>query len=262
MKNNYGLITGASSGLGKDFAYQLASLGYNLILVGRREELLNYIKVDIENKYSVDVVYKIVELSKAEELLSFVKEIKDSYEVEFLVNNAGYGGEAPFIDNSLDNNIRMIDVHINATVKLSYEFGNLMKSRNRGFIVNVSSLASYTNTVGASMYCSTKAFVRSFTETLALELKQYNIKVQALCPGFARTDFHEKLNMKEEKLQNQGIVRWMKSSDVVKASIKSIRNSNKIVVIPGFLNRFIMNLTKFIPKPLYYKLMIIAGKWN
>ncbi|MGL5152327.1 MAG: SDR family NAD(P)-dependent oxidoreductase [Clostridium sp.] len=262
MKKEYGLITGGSSGFGRDFAYELAKRGYNLIIVGRREGLLYNIKKVIEEKYKVCVVVKIVELSREDELEMFIDEIKNNYEVEFLINNAGFGEEESFLDDSLENNMKMINVHINATLKLTYEFGKLMKVRGRGYIINVSSMASFLNTSSATMYCSTKAFIRSFSETLALELKPYNVQVQALCPGFARTDFHSKLNMRDEELKNRGLIRWMKSEEVVKCSLKNIFNKGKVVVVPGTLNRFLLGSIKLIPRGLYYKIMIKAGEWK
>lgn len=261
MEKNYGLITGASSGFGRDFAYELASKGYNLILVGRRETLLSSIKEDIEERYRVKVIINIVELSNEGEIQKLIDDIKDKYEIEFLINNAGFGGEASFLIDSLENNMKMIDVHINATVKLSYEFGKGMKERKRGYIINVSSLASYINTGSASLYCSTKAFVRSFSESLALELMPYNVKVQALCPGFARTDFHEKLNMKEENLKNRGIVRWMKSKDVVIYSLRMLERKNKVIVIPGVLNRVMLGFINVVPRGLLYKIMLSVKEW-
>lgn len=258
--SRFALITGASSGFGKDFAYELATKGYNLILVGRREELLLKIKQDIEMNFKVNVIIKLLELTDDLALDCFIEEIKNNYKVEYLINNAGYGGEASFLDNSIENNMKMVKVHINATVKLTHAFAQDMKERNCGYIINVSSLAAFLNTTTAAMYCSTKAFIKSFTETLALELSGSGVKLQVLCPGFARTDFHSKLNMKEDKLRNRGIVRWMKSKDVVLYSLKMMDNSKKIVVIPGFLNRLITGLLRFVPKGIYYKIMILASK--
>lgn len=128
-----------------------------------------------------------------------------------------------------------------------------MKEDNKGTIVNVSSLAAFNQFAESAMYCSTKRFLVTFSECLAMELSKYGVKVQCLCPGFTRTDFHSKLKMEESKLGNKGIVRWMTADEVVKYSIEKLDKTLKVIVIPGFFNRVIYNLLKFIPKAIYYR---------
>ena len=142
------------------------------------------------------------------------------------------------------------------TMKLCHSLSKKMKENNKGYIINVSSMAGFNVFPSSAMYCSTKAFLISFTQCLAMELLENNIKVQCLCPGFTRTDFHSKLNMEESKLQNKGFVRWMSTREVVEISLKNINKKLNVIVIPGFCNKFLYFVSKFTPRWLYYKVAI------
>lgn len=254
MDNKFALVTGATSGLGKEFSVRLAERGYSLIIIGRRKELLSKLKEYIEDKYNVLVIERIMDLTDDEKVNSLVNEIDEKYDIEFLVNNAGHGAEDSFIEDKLENQEEMIGVHILSSVRLCHKIGNEMKKKNKGYIINVSSLASFNVFPTSAMYCATKSFLTSFTQSLAMELDKYNIRVQCLCPGFVRTDFHSKLGMNESKLRNKLIVRWMIPKDVVKISLKSLNKRLNVLVIPGFWNKVIYQCLKIIPKRLYYKL--------
>lgn len=129
-----------------------------------------------------------------------------------------------------------------------------------GYIINVSSLASFNTFPTSAMYCATKSFLTSFSQSLAMELNKYNIRVQALCPGFARTDFHSKLEINESKLMNKGIVRWMSAENVVNYSLREIDKELKVIFIPGFWNKVIYQCLKIIPKGIYYK--VASRGWD
>lgn len=253
-EEKYAIITGATSGLGREFSYNLASKGYSLIIVGRREELLNNTAKEIKDKYKVNVIVKILDLSKESELREFIKETHEVEDVEFLINNAGHGAEESFMKDRIENIEEMIGVHILATARLCHAIAERMKKRKKGYIINLSSLASFNVFPTSAMYCATKSFLTSFSQSLAMELQPFNINVQALCPGFVRTDFHSRLKMDESKLKNKFIVRWMIPKEVVEISLKSIERRMKVIVIPGFWNKVIYQCLKFIPKRLYYKL--------
>lgn len=248
------VITGATSGFGKEFSRALAARGYNLIIIGRREEELNNVAKEIINEFKVDVHTKILDLSNEKELDNLAEELSKRKDIEFLVNNAGHGAEDSFTEDKYENQEEMIKVHVIATVKLCYNVSKQMKDKQRGFIINTSSLASFNVFPTSAMYCATKSFLTSFSQSLAMELAKYNIKVQALCPGFAKTDFHKRLNMDESKLKNRGIIRWMSAKEVVNYSLKNIDKKYKVIVIPGFWNKIIYNILKLIPKKLYYKM--------
>lgn len=254
------VITGATSGFGKFFSKKLAAKGYDLIITGRREEIINNVAEEIRKDYKVNVEVKILDLSNEKLLVDFTKELEKLNDIEYLINNAGHGAENSFTDDKYENQEEMIKVHILAVTKLCHSIAKQMKENRKGHIINVSSLASFNVFPTSAMYCATKCYLTSFSQSLAMELNKYNIRVQALCPGFARTDFHSKLEMDESKLKNKGIVRWMTAEEVVECSLKNIEKELKVIVIPGFWNKFMYQLLKIIPKRVYYK--VASKSWE
>lgn len=254
------IVTGATSGMGKEFSRRLAEKGYDLIIVGRRTELINKVAEDIEKDFNVKVNTKILDLSDKDQLEDFVNFIKKEDNIEFLVNNAGHGAKDTFTRDKIEEQEGMINVHIIATVRLCHAVAQKMKKNRIGYIINLSSIASFNSFPTSGMYCATKGFLTSFSQSLALELEEYNIKVQALCPGFTRTDFHEKLKMDENRLKNKGIVKWMIPKEVVDISLKNIEKKLKVIVIPGFGNKIMCLASRLAPRSIYYK--IAAKGWK
>ncbi|MGG5460421.1 SDR family NAD(P)-dependent oxidoreductase [Clostridium sp. B9] len=250
------VITGATSGIGKEFAFRLASKGYNLIIVGRREDKLKEVAREIEENLKVNVAVNILDLTNDIEFNKFVSELELREDIEFLVNNAGYGADDAFTRDQYSKQLGMAKVHMLVTMRLCHSLSKQMKRNKKGYIINVSSMAGFNVFPSSAMYCSTKAFLISFSQCLAMELIGDNIKVQCLCPGFTRTDFHSKLEMEESKLQNKGLVRWMSTSEVVNISLKNIDKRLKVIVIPGFCNKILYFVSKLTPKWLYYKVAI------
>ncbi|MEG0295790.1 MAG: SDR family oxidoreductase [Clostridium sp.] len=260
MNNKVAIITGATSGIGKEYSRLLASKGYNLILVGRRIEIITKVARDIEDEFNVYVETKILDLTNKQSFNNFANEIESRNDIEMLINNAGYGAEASFTEDTFENQDDMVNVHIKATIKLCHIVSKQMKKNKSGKIINVCSLAAFNVFPTSAMYCATKMFLVSFSQSLAMELNKYNIRVQALCPGFTRTDFHAKLDMDESKLKSKGIVRWMYPQEVVEYSLSKIDKELKVIIIPGFLNRVTYHLVKFIPKNVYYK--VASRSWD
>lgn len=254
------VITGATSGIGKEFSRSLAKKGYSLILLGRREQILKEVANDIEKEFKVKVDINILDITNKNDLDIFIDKVSKYSNIEFLINNAGHGAENSFTKDNIENQIEMIDVHVVATVKLTYAIANIMKKNKKGYIINLSSLASFNAFPTSGMYCGTKSFLTRFSECLALELLESNIKVQALCPGFTRTDFHEKLEMDENKLKNKGLIRWMMPEEVVDISLKNIEKNLKVIVIPGLCNKVIHIISKMIPRIIYYKVALKGWK--
>ncbi|ONI45715.1 hypothetical protein AN641_03295 [Candidatus Epulonipiscioides gigas] len=240
------LITGATSGIGKEYAYALAREGYDLIVTGRRKELLTNVAKDIIKQTGANVKICIVNFTddiKTDRFINFIK----TCDIDVLVNNAGYGAEEAFSDDEYQNQEDMIKVHILVPVKLMHIIANQMKKKRTGEIINVSSLASFLTLKNSEMYCATKLFLTSFSKSLSQELLSYNIKVQALCPGFVYTDFHKKLGIDNSRRKNYGPVRWMPAEDVVTASRKDI---NKIICVPGKCNKLLYYLLNIIPSEI------------
>jgi short-subunit dehydrogenase len=184
------LITGASSGIGKELARIHASNGGNVVLVARREAELESLRSELEEKYKVDVSIFHQDLSKegaAKDVYEFCKE--RNIEIEYLMNNAGFGGHGNFVDRPLDKDVEMIHLNIQTLVELSHLFLQDMKKRKSGKILNTASTAGYLPGPLQSTYFATKAFVVSFTKGISHELKPHGITVTALCPGPVKTEF-------------------------------------------------------------------------
>lgn len=258
MNRNLALITGASSGIGKSFAYKFASLGYDLLLVGRRENLLREICNDIFIKYSVNAEYMILELSNDEDVNRLISNMERMNNLEVLINNAGFGLEDDFIASPLNKNIEMIKVHDILPVKLIYSAIPLLKDKHNPVIINVSSIASFLISPSNEMYCASKAFLTSFSESLSLSLKKHNIKVQVLCPGFTLTDFHAKLGY---DVNNPSFKRFMSSDKVVEISLKYLKK-DKVICIPGLIYKLVKVFVNLIPRGIFYKLVLFYSKKN
>jgi hypothetical protein len=184
------LITGASSGIGKELARIHASKGGNVVLVARRGAELESLRSELEEKYKVDVSIFQQDLTKegaAKNVYEFCKE--KNIEIEYLMNNAGFGGHGNFVDRPLDKDVEMIHLNIQALIELSHLFLQEMKKRKSGKILNTASTAGYLPGPLQATYFATKAFVVSFTKGISHELKPHGITVTALCPGPVKTEF-------------------------------------------------------------------------
>lgn len=237
----YGIITGATSGIGKEFAIKFAEKGYDLILTGRREFELKNLKEQLEKLYRINVELVLGDFSENVIIESIFEKIKNK-KIKFLINNVGYGNKNNFFEGEVEESLKMIDIHIGATVKLCHYVIPFMEKG--GFIINVSSLAAFFPTPYNHIYVGTKNFLISFSESLAFSLENKKIKVKVLLPGFTFTEFHRYTVIKNNFF-------WMKSEDVVICAIKNIENK-KILVIPGFFNKFFYMIVKILPKEFIY----------
>jgi short-subunit dehydrogenase len=253
------LITGASSGIGEAFAYKLAEQGYDLILTGRREEQLYKVSSGINKKYPVNIEIFLVELADDSGLNLLADKITRTPDLHVLVNNAGFGSGTRFMEKGYADAEKMVKVHIMAPLKLVHATLPKMKENGSGIIINVSSVSGNTPLLRGAVYSASKSFLRIFSEALYLENIHSNIIIQTLCPGFTRTDFHEKIGLNRDSLKNKGILRWMTPEKVVDASFKNLRKG-KVVCVPGFWNKVIWLLADILPRGLYYKLVSLAEK--
>jgi short-subunit dehydrogenase len=250
------LITGASRGIGEEYAHRFAQLGYNLILTGRNEDLLRNISVKISDQYRVEVETLNVELANEEELEHLTEKIRACDDLHVLVNNAGFGSGTYFEEEAFDNIDTMIKVHVRAPLKLIHAALPGMKERGGGIIINVSSLGGKTPVPKSSVYSATKSFIQIFSETLHLETRNSNIIVQTLCPGFTRTHFHSRLGANGAQIENNGLIPWMTTEEVVNVSLKNL-SKDKVVCVPGFWNKVLWFIAGILPRQIYYK--IVSG---
>jgi short-subunit dehydrogenase len=189
MKNT-ALITGASSGIGKELARIHASKGRDLILVARRIELLHGLKEELTQKYrvQVEVIAKDLSVVGASQAL-YDEVIQNGWQVDYLFNNAGFGGKGAFLERELEQDTEMVRLNVMALLKLTHLFGKDMKQRAKGKILQTASTAGFLPGPYQNTYFATKAFVVSHTQGLAHELKGSGVTVTALCPGPVQTEF-------------------------------------------------------------------------
>lgn len=189
MKNT-ALITGASSGIGKELARIHAAKGGDLILVARRVELLNSLKEELVQKYKVTVQVIQKDLSVLGSSQAVYDEVtQNGWQVDYLFNNAGFGGKGAFLDRDLEADVEMVRLNVMALLKLTHLFGKDMKARGKGKILQTASTAGFLPGPYQNTYFATKAFVVSHTQGLAHELKGSGVTVTALCPGPVETEF-------------------------------------------------------------------------
>ncbi len=229
------LVTGASSGIGAEFARQLAASGTNLVLVARRKERLEALARELEKTHSVSVEILAADLSRDEDLKRIEAKIGEISDLDMLVNNAGFGGDGVFITTGIGPPLNMIKVQIIAPVRLTRAALEGMMARDRGRIINVASIAAFSPLSGTT-YAAVKSYLLRFSQGLALELRGRGIRIQALCPGFTHTEFHE--SMKGFKSSLPGFL-WMSAETVVRTSLRAL-GGRRVVCVPGFGNRLLV----------------------
>ena len=232
------LITGASAGLGLCFANKLAEYGVDLVLIARREERLQEIATRLESEHSIQCEIIPADLALDEDIEKVADRIKQISDLDILINNAGFATLGNFADVPVEKDMRMIHVHIKASVQFTYAALQIMRKRKQGIIINVSSIGAYILTPGNALYDATKSFLNTFSENLSLELKGLGIKIQALCPGFMSTEFHESGDLKNFDKSVVPDSSWMKPESVVLQSLKALEKNKKTIFIPGRKKRF------------------------
>lgn len=193
------LVTGASSGIGRDIARELAKKHYNLIVAARNEKALNELKEELENKYKVSVDVQIADLTDRDRCVNLHEYVKEKYQnIDVLVNNAGLGDCGEFTKTELSKDLTMIDTNITALHILTKLFLKDMCEKNSGHILNVASIAGFMPGPLMATYYSTKAYVVRLTQSIRQELfmKHSKVKISALCPGPVSTNFNKVANVK------------------------------------------------------------------
>lgn len=246
------LITGASSGIGMETAYEYASKGYDLIIVARRKVKLDEIKKSINEKYSCTVTVIPKDLSgmnSAEELYNDVKNM--GLKTDILINNAGFGIKGQFIESEIKRDEEMMMLNMLTLTKLTKLFSADMVKNGGGTIINISSTAAFQAVPNLGIYSASKAFVLSFSEAIAFELKKHNIRVIAICPGATESEFAQVAGF-GNTFTKQSIPT---SKDLAGFIYKSM-GKNCPVAIHGLKNKFMVWSARFVPRQLVVK---IAG---
>ncbi|MET3195710.1 SDR family oxidoreductase [Bacillus sp. OAE603] len=248
------LITGATSGLGYEFVKLFANDGYDLVLVARNTQKLEEIKLTYSN-LNVSIISKDLSVpGSAKEVFEEVESL--GIEIDFLVNNAGFGLLGKFDELDINKQLNMVHLNVMALTELTYYFLPKMKKKNFGKILNVASTAAFQPGPLMAVYYATKAFVLSFSEALVEELSETNITVTTLCPGATKTNFGSVANVEDTKMFSQA----MNSSNVAKTGYLSFMKGER-VVITGTFNKIGAYSAKFLPRSLSAKIAkYVAGE--
>ena len=236
--NNYAVITGASAGLGAEFADQLAAKGLNLVLVARRLDKLTQTAEDIKNKHSIDVKVLTADLSQtdaAEHIYAYCQ--TEGLTVSWLVNNAGIAGDDLITDRNWSDHASFYQLMMTSVAHMCHLFAPDMITKKHGNILNIASVAGRVPRSGGCNYGPAKAYVVALSEDLALTLAPHGVKVSALCPGYTHTDFHATAGLSEMKAKMPKWL-WYEASTVVREGIRGLEKGNSVYV-SGRLYRWI-----------------------
>jgi len=248
MSNKIALITGASSGIGKAFAEELAQHKYNLIIIARTKTALEELKKELESKHNINVKVIVQDLTLPNACQDIFNEVKqENLIVDLLINNAGFGDYGTFCDRPLEKQLNMIQLNISALVELTHLFLQEMKVRKEGEIINVGSIAGYQPLPYLSVYSASKAFVLSFSEALWAENQHLGINVLALCPGPTESNFGK---VAEFESQNNMDTNLASASEVVKEALVALKKQKSNSVTGGVINQIMVNLPRFLPREI------------
>jgi hypothetical protein len=240
------LITGSSAGIGAMFARKLAERGYDLILVARRKGRLDELAAELAGTYDIDATALPADLTRDEDVEAVTRRIAQTENFEFLVNNAGFGTVPFFVETEIESQEAMVRLHVLATMRLTHAALGGLIARDRGFIVNVSSVAGFFSSPSNVVYCATKAWINNFTAGLAVELEKTGVTVQALCPGFTYSEFHDVTGMDRASVPRTW---WLSAEYVVDESLKALAGG-KLYCIPSLRYKLITKLLGSLPRPL------------
>lgn len=235
----WALITGASSGIGREFAIELSKNALNIIAVGRDLHKLEEVANKVRESSNVEFVIYPADLSKKEDVDSLIRDLS-KYQVDLLINNAGFGLYGEFTELALDEIEKMIELNIKTLTILSHVFAKKMIERRSGGIINISSVAGHIPLPYFSAYAATKAYVYNFSLALWAELKKYNVHVMCVSPGPTETRFFERA-FRQQNIQRFG--NRMKPSEVAIGALRAFEKG-LIVYTPGLKNKFIVFIGK------------------
>jgi hypothetical protein len=235
------LITGASSGIGAEFARQLTGLGYSLVLTARRKEKLEALAQEIQAKAAVSIEILTADLSQEADILAVERRIGELERLELLVNNAGYGISGHFYQADIQRQVGMIQVHVIASTRLTRAALPQMVARGKGGIINVSSMSAFVPSAGVT-YSSTKAYLVKFSQALQYDLAGTGVRVQALCPGLTYSEFHDTPEYSRFNREKVPGFLWLTAENVVRESLRDLERG-KVICIPGGIYRLVKALS-------------------
>ena len=243
--NSWALVTGATSGIGESFTRLLAGNNYNIVLVARDLPRLQERATALEAKFGISTHVIQADLATDAGCLKVEKHIAEN-QIDVLINNAGFGTNKAFTMSTLEIEQQLLDVLVRTPMRLMHVALPLMKARNKGIIINVSSVAGY---IAGGTYSASKSYLTVLSESLHTELATTNVKVSALCPGFTRTEFHQRGKMSMKGLPN---FMWLNSDRLVEQSWRDALKG-KAVSVPGWQYKLLVLIVETMPRSIVRK---------
>ena len=250
------LVTGATAGIGLTFARQLAAQGYDLVLVARDKTRLDEVAAELTTAHGVQTEVLPADLSDRAQLETVEARVADRVRpIDLLVNNAGFGLKDRFLDNTADAEEQMLDVLVVAVLRLSHAALGAMSERGHGGIINVSSVAAF---LPRGTYSAAKAWVNSFSEWAANEYAGRGVHVMALCPGFTKTEFHERMGLDAAHGSAPSWM-WLDVEDLVATALKDF-GRKRVVSVPSAQYTADVGITRAIPRGVLQRFQSLGRK--
>ena len=241
MSRPTALITGPTAGIGSCFAHQLAAKGSDLVLVARDESRLQALAAEVERAYDVETEVLVADLADREALGRVERRVADpARPVSLLVNNAGFGLKEKFLDNSVEDEQYLLDVLVTAVLRLTHAALGPMVQRGAGSIVNVSSVAGY---LPRGTYSAAKAYVTSLSQWADLTYRDQGVRVMALCPGFTKTEFHERMDVSRSSAPSW---LWLEADRLVADALADLEKGKRVSV-PSRRYKAITGVVRYTP---------------
>jgi short-subunit dehydrogenase len=239
-------VTGATSGIGAAFARRLAAEGYDLLLVARDEERLGKLAADLGAR-GRDVEALTADLATPDGCDAVAERLSDqSHPVDLLVNNAGMTLNTSFLRSTVAKEELLLRLNVNAVMRLTLAVLPGMVARRRGAVINVSSVSGFAALMPGSTYPATKAWVTNFTESTAQAVRRFGVRMMALCPGYTRTEFHQRAGIDVSKTPD---FLWLDADAVVRDGLRDLRRG-KMVSVPDWKYKTMVFAVRHMPSPL------------
>ena len=254
MSRPTALVTGPTAGIGRCFAFQLAERGHDLVLVARNREALEEVAGELRARHGVDVEVLAADLADRSDLARVEDRLASvDRPVRLLVNNAGFGLRKPFLDNDLEDEQRMLDVLVVAVLRLSHVAMSAMLEGAGGGVINVSSVAGY---LPRGSYSAAKAYVTSFSRSADATYRSRGVRTMALCPGFTRTEFHDRMDVSRDSAPSW---LWLDADKLVRDALRDY-DAGKSVSVPDVRYKAITALAQYVPAPVLAKFQSVGRK--
>jgi len=238
------LVAGATAGIGRVFAQRLAASGHDLILVARDATRLGTVADELALQYGINAEALAADLSRDDGMRRVADRITQEPRLSVLVHSAGFGTKGRLVNRPFAEQATMLELHVMAPMLHTRAALPGMIERGRGQIIIVSSVASFTYSMGNVNYCATKAWERVFCEGLGLELEGTGVQIQALCPGFTRTEFHDRAGIDKSKIPR---ILWLSADRVVDDSLAQLAAKGPVVCVPTTRYKLVVLMLRFMP---------------